>query len=199
MALDFLGDLGHESRMKTICATLAVFCLGASGLLAGSIWDDDYKREDYEEDAGASFMLVMNPADKVYGMCFGSGTWLKNTPVFGDYGLDVLWNGIEDEWYAGVAMTMRLMPHWRAAPFAGLGGSYHYSAASGGTNTSQRAAGEPEDRGNSYWAWHVEAGIRFWMDNRVRIVELLGRYVMTNLDGDDRDYWIAGLATGTGF
>jgi hypothetical protein len=186
--------------MKTIAAIVASLSISASGLFAGSIWDDDYKREDYEEAAGATFMLQFNPSDRVYGMCFGDGTWLKNTPVFGDYGLDVLWNGIEGEWYAGVAMTMRLMPHWSAAPFVGVGGSYHYSSAGGGTNASSGAtAGEPEDRGNSYWAWHAEGGIRFWVPTRVRVVELMARYVMTNLGGDDRDYWIAGFATGTGF
>jgi hypothetical protein len=183
-----------------IIAMIAVFLwFSAPGLLAGSIWDDDYRREDYEEDAGSTFMLQFNPADKVYGMCFGAGTWLKNTPIFGDYGIDVLRNGIEEQWYGGVAMTMRLMPHWTAAPFVGVGGSYHYAGTGAQTNAPPGAAAEPEDRAASYWAWHVEGGIRFWMPNRVRLVELMCRYVMTSLSGDDRDYWIAGFATGTGF
>jgi hypothetical protein len=168
-----------------------------SCLLAGSIWDDDYKREDWEEDAGSTFMAQFNPADGTYGICFGAGTWLKGTPVFGDYGMSILRNGKESAWYAGAAMTIRLMPHWSAAPFVGAGGSYNYSSA--GENTVVPVAGEIPDRGDSFWGWHAEAGFRLWLPNRARLIEFMGRRVWTGLSGLDRDYWLFGIATGTGF
>lgn len=177
-----------------------MLAMSSSLLLAGSIWNDDYRREDQEEDAGSTFMVQFNPADGIYGVCFGQGTWLKNTPIFGDFGLDVLSNDAEGEWYGGVSLTIRIMPHWGAAPFVGAGVSYHRSSNDGDTNSpSAGVFGEPADRGDSYWGWHAEAGIRFWLPNRVRLVEIMGRYVWTDLSGNDRDYWIAGIATGTGF
>lgn len=198
--LDFGGSFGHHSGMKRVLLTGAVLAMTSSFLLAGSIWGDDYNREDQEEDAGATFMVQINPPDDIYGFCFGSGTWLKGTPIFGDFGVDMLSNGKEDEWYAGVSMTIRIMPHWDVAPFIGAGGAYHRSANDNSTNSPKAVvAGEPADRGDSYWGWHAEAGIRFWLPNRVRLVELMGRYVWTGLSGDDRDYWVAGIATGTGF
>jgi hypothetical protein len=189
-----------QDGMKRVLLTGALLAMSSSCLLAGNIWNDDYKREDHEEEAGSSFMVQFNPVNGAYGVCFGSGTWLRDTPVFGDYGLDVLHNGIGKEWYAGVSMTIRLMPHWAAAPFLGFGGSYHYSSTHNNTNTPTASVSEePSDRGGSYWAGHVETGIRFWFPNRVRLLELMGRYVWTDLSGNDRDYWLAGIATGTGF
>lgn len=189
-----------QDGMKHILLTGALIATTSSCLLAGSIWNDDYKPEEHEEEAGSSFMVQFNPVDGTYGVCFGSGTWLKGTPVFGDYGLDAIRNGLEGEWYAGVSMTMRLMPHWASAPFLGIGGSYHYSSNDKNTNSPTVAgAEEPSDRGDSYWSWHVETGIRFWLPNRVRLLEFMGRYVWTGLSGDNRDYWLVGIATGTGF
>ena len=53
-----------------------------------------------------------------------------------------------------------------------------------------------DDRGDSYWAGHAEAGFRYWMNNRVQLIELSVRYTWSSLDGD-RDYWLAAISTGT--
>jgi hypothetical protein len=183
-----------------ICFSVSVGIMLAATCFGSTIWDDDFRHEDYEEEAGATFMVLLYPADRVYGVAFGSATWLKNTPVCGDYFIDILSNGVEDEWYAGLGMTLRLMPHWTVAPFAGIGGAYHHSA---GENDPQPPAdgtadGEPPDRGDSYWSWHFEGGVRWWTGGAIQLVELMGRQTMPNLEGD-RDYWTIGISTGTGF
>lgn len=182
---------------------IACMLLGAAAASAG-IGDDDWDREQYEEDAGSSFALLFNWRDDVYGIGFGAGTWLRDTPVFGDYFLSLLSSGIEDAWYGGVGMTIRLMPHAKVAPFVGAGGSYNHSLSGGrddaaGTNTVA-VSGEaiPTDRGESYWAWHAEAGVRVWLANRVGLIELMGRQTWSSL-GSDRSYWLIGISTGTGF
>ena len=36
---------------------------------------DSFNREEYEEDAGSSFAVLLNPSDEIYGAHFGFGTW----------------------------------------------------------------------------------------------------------------------------
>ena len=98
------------------------------------------------------------------------------------------------------------MPHWRFAPFAGGGGSYNYSLSNRNKTTQTPSTlappsdpNEPQDKGESYWGGHAEAGFRLWMANRVQLIELMGRYTWTSLEGDDRSYWTACISTGTGF
>jgi hypothetical protein len=183
-----------------ICLAVSVGMILAASCLGSAIWDDGFRHEDFEEDAGATFMVLFNPADDIYGIAFGSATWLKNTPICGDYFMDIVSNGIEDEWYAGLGMTLRLMPHWTVAPFVGVGGAYNHSAGDGEAETPQ--TGEPvegpADRGDSVWSWHVEGGIRWWIGGAIQLVEVMGRQTMPNLEGD-RDYWTVGISTGTGF
>lgn len=179
-----------------------VALLGAVAASAG-IGDDDWDREKYEEDAGSSCSFLLNPQDGVYGIGLGAGTWIRGTPVFGDYFLSMFANGIEDAWYGGVGMTIRLMPHTRLAPFMGGGGSYNHSMKGGGDDSGPGVIDVPDsegpsDRGDSYWAWHGEAGVRFWLSNRAGLIELMGRQTWTSLEGD-RGYWLIGIGTGTGF
>jgi hypothetical protein len=158
-----------------------------------------YNVEDYEESAGGSAAFLLNPRDGIYGISVGSGTWLRNTPVFGDYFLDLFSNSIEDSWYTGAGMTLRLMPHWRLAPFVGAGGSYNYSLSNHGSNDviSAPQSALPK-RGESYWGGHVETGFRFWTGGIFRLFELNARYTWSALQGE-RDYWQIGIATGTGY
>lgn len=171
-------------------------------LLAGiparaDIWDFD--GEAYEESAGSTFAVEFNPEDQIYGGGFGWGLWLKNTPVFGDYFLTFFSNGMEDASYGALGLTLRLMPHWKVAPFVGAGGSYNGSASNGGADEAAAAEeDEPADRGDSYWGGHVEAGVRVWLASRVRLLELRGRYTWSSLE-DNRGYWLIGIGTGTGF
>ncbi|MBN2302360.1 MAG: hypothetical protein JXN60_07595 [Lentisphaerae bacterium] len=155
-----------------------------------------YEREDYEEDAGASFSFLMNYEDDIYAVCVGSGTWLRNTPIFGDYFVRYVANALEDAAYSGVGMTMRIMPHWTLAPFIGAGGSYNYRLSV--FSAVQDEFSEQSSKGNSYWGGHVECGFRLWMDNKVRLFELLVRQTWSS-NGRDHDYWLVGFATGTGF
>jgi len=175
----------------TLCilAGIHTFALSASA---------EFNREDYEEPAGASFSFFLNPDKDIYGICVSDGTWLKNTPVFADYQLSLFSNGIEDSWYTGMGMTIRIMPHWRFAPFAGGGGSYNYSFKRREENVFLYEENNTDDRGDSYWASHAEAGFRIWTENRISLVEISVRHTWSQLDGE-RDYWLAALTTGTGF
>ena len=163
----------------------------------GADWDD-FKGEDYEEPAGGSFAALVGPSDDVYGIGFGYGMWLVNTPVFGDYGLSFFNNGREDSFYSGFGLTLRLMPHGRVAPFVGVGGSYNVAWSQHDTNATSRADG-PADRGDSYWAGYGEAGLRIWLpESRLKLIEVMGRYTWPALEGD-RQYWLIGLSTGLGW
>ena len=161
--------------------------IGLCVLLSGPVLAFD--REDYEEEACGTFAFLFNTEDEVYGIGFGSGTWIKDSPVFGDYFISLFSNGIEDAFYTGLGMTIRIMPHWSVAPFVGGGGSYNFSWASD-TDDDE----ELEDRGASYWAGHAEAGVRVWTGGRLGLIELLGRYTWSSLEGE-RDYWLIGLST----
>lgn len=176
--------------MKLITAAAFVF------MLATRLSHGDFERENYEEPAGSSFSLFFNSEDDIYGIGMCDGTWLKNTPVFGNYQLSLFSNGIEDSWYSGIEMTFRLMPRWRFAPFAGAGGSYNYSFKRREHNVFLYEENTVNDRGDSYWGGHVEAGFRFWMKNRVQLLEFSGRYTWSSLTGE-RDYWLVVIGTGT--
>jgi len=155
-----------------------------------------FEREDYEEDAGSTFGVLLNPDDGIYGLSAGAGTWLKGTPVFGDYFVRLFSNDIEDAVYSGLGMTLRLMPHWTFAPFVGGGGSYNYSFSDDSSDESEDE--DLPDGGDSYWGGHAECGLRLWTSNRLGLLEVSGRYTWSSLDGE-RDYWLAVISTGTGF
>ena len=169
---------------------LIVTIVAVSLASQASAWDPEYD----EEPGGASFNFQFNPSDEIYGISFGDGSWIRDTPIFGDYFLTVFQNGIEDATYSGVGMTIRLMPHWVLAPFVGVGGSYNYSLSGGSDDQAALAeAGVLEDLGDSYWGWHGEAGFRVATDGALGMFELSARYTANTLDGDDRDYWFAGI------
>ncbi|MCX7590042.1 MAG: hypothetical protein N2255_00280 [Kiritimatiellae bacterium] len=164
--------------------------LAASDALMG------FEREDYEEEAGASSSFLLNPSDDVYGIGLGGGTWLKGTPVFGDYSVRLFRNGIEDAFYGGIGLTIRIMPHWMLAPFAGAGGSYSHSLSRGASEKSARmfsSAGEEAERGRSYWAVEVETGFRFWCGGRLGFLELNFRRLWPSLEDGRHGYWLIGI------
>ena len=178
-------------RRQIIYAISAIFITCATTSTA------EYDREDYEEPAGTSFSLFFNTEDDIYGISVGDGTWLKNTPIFGDYQIALFQNGAEDALYSGMAMTIRIMPHWRFAPFVGGGGSYNYSFKDREENLFLYEENTETDQGDSYWGSHCEAGFRFWTKNKLKMIELSGRYTWSSLSGE-RDYWLVGITTGTG-
>lgn len=159
-----------------------------------------FRGEDYEEEAGPSFAIHLNATDDIYGIALGHGTWLRGAPVLGDYFVGLFSNRIEDSWYGSVGMTIRLMPRWTVAPFAGAGGSYNQSLSRDRGERSVWSGRDDElvDRGYSYWGGHVEAGLRVWLPPPATLVELCVRQTWSSLPGD-RDYWLAIIGTGTGF
>ena len=153
-----------------------------------------FEREEYEEPAGSSFSVLLNPEDGIYGIAFGDGTWIKNAPVYGGFCARILYSDLEESWYTGASLTVRLMPRWFLAPFAGVGGSYNYSLSQGSSD-DRFDDEELPDRGESYWGGHVETGIRFKRKKTGQMFEVMGRYTMSSLDGE-HDYWLAGISTG---
>ncbi len=189
-----------NAQCKVLLLVLTISFLGALDGRA-DIWNDGYDREDYEEPAGASFAFLLNPSDDIWGMAIGSGTWLVDTPVFGDYFVRLFYNGLERTTYSGIGMTLRLMPHWRVAPFVGAGGSYNYAFNRAEANSSRGSfVVEGEDysgAGSSYWGGHAEAGVRVWFGSRLQLLEVMGRYTWSSNEGD-LDYWLLGISTGVG-
>ena len=158
----------------------------------------EFRGEDYEEPAGVTIDTILNPADDIYGVGGGWGLWLVNTPIEGDYFVHLFWNGIEDASYGGFGLTLRLMPHWRWAPFVGAGGSYNWSfteSSDDGVLADTSSSDELTSRGAAYWGGHIETGLRVSLESTPHLVEVLGRYTWSSLEGD-RDYWLIGLRTG---
>ncbi len=155
----------------------------------------EYNREDYEETAGSSVSILFNTEDNIYGMSTGEGTWLKGTPIFGNYAISLVSNEAEDAWYSGVGMTLRIMPHWRFTPFVGAGGSYNYSFSRREENVLFYEENTESDLGDSYWGGHAEAGFRLWTAEHRKMYEISAQYIWTSLD---REYWLVGISTGIG-
>ncbi len=153
----------------------------------------DFDRESYEEDAGTNFILLFSPEHAIYGVGMGGGTWLRGTPVFGDYAARLYWNDIEKGLYSGVGMTLRIMPRWTFAPFAGGGGNYNHAL------TSEVDEPDPDfpKRGESYWSWHAEGGVRFWLHERRQFLDLAWRQTWSSMRGE-RDYTLIVASFGTG-
>lgn len=184
-----------DMKMKWLLLGLALVLTACSA----QAWDP----ETDEESAGGSFAFQFNPSDEVYGLSLCEGTWIRDTPVFGDFFVTLFQNGIEDSSYSGIGITVRVMPHWTVAPFVGAGGSYNYSLSQQSDDEPTGEDPPPEEgnllnQGDSYWAWHGEAGLRIWTGGAIGLLEVSGRYIMNTLEGGDRDYWFIGISTGTG-
>lgn len=182
--------------MKPWIMAVCLMMLAGTAPAAGFDDDREFNREDYEEEAGDTFMFMLNPEQGVYGISWGDGRWLKGTPVFGDFAISLFSNDIEESLFSGVGMTFRIMPHWRVAPFVGAGGGYNYAISSWGDDD---VTGDSTREDHSYWGGHVESGIRFWFRNRTGIFELMGRYTWSSREGDERDYWLVGISTAPGW
>lgn len=185
--------------LKNSCSVILLPALLVFSTIVGPATGFD--REDHEVAAGSSFSVLLNPTDKVYGVAFETATRLKGTPVVGNYFVSMFQNSIEDSLYSGLGMTIRLLPEWRFQPIIGGGGSFNYcwSAAGGGSEIvgiPSQVMSDVPDR-ESYFAAHVEAGIRVRITPQMRFVEVTGRYTW-NLSDDGSDYWLLVLSTGFG-
>jgi hypothetical protein len=154
-------------------------------------WREPTAAERMEEPAGGQASLI--GGDRVLGVSIGSGTWLKNTWIFGDYEASTFLNGEEDTLYGGLGMTLRLMPRWRVAPFLGIGGAYHQSLSGGGDDEIE-ADGTVIKRGDSHFAALGEAGLRIHQGDR--FFDFALRYVLPDLAADDAEYGYLRLGYG---
>jgi hypothetical protein len=171
-------------------AVIYLFCFLPAILLADTELKWIYYDSDsYEEPAGGSFTFLVNPKDNVYAMSLAQEAWIRNTPIFGGAFISLMYNGIETNWYSSLGCTIRVMPGWRIAPFAGGGGAYNLGFYSDSNEDSRK--------NDSYWSGHVEGGLRLWSSERLIFVEILCRYTWTSL-GNKHDYWFAGVATRPG-
>ena len=155
--------------------------------LAKDFWEDDEEKEEY---AGANVAFLCNPQADIYGGSAGWGVWIKKTPFYGDYFASLFYNGLENGMYAGLGMTVRVMPHWPVAPFIGVGGSYN-------PVLSKRDSGIP-GLGDSYLGGHAESGVRLALPKVRYAFELSGRYTWSS-HGGDMDYWLIGLTVSNRF
>lgn len=179
----------HRAKTGVLVAALLLsFCLPRMAKC-------EYNREDYEEPAGSAGSIFLNPEDNIYGVSTGEGTWLKGTPIFGNYAISLFSNGAEDAWYASVGMTLRIMPHWAFTPFVGGGGSYNYSFSRREENPILYEENTESDLGDSYWGGQAEAGFRLWTRERRKMYEISAQYIWTSLN---REYWLVGISTGIG-
>lgn len=160
----------------------------------------------YEEPGGVTFSFACCPSEGVYGIGYGDGTWLVGTPVFGDYAVSLFSNGRDAFWFCGVGMTLRLLPHWRVAPFAGVGGAYNYILSSGRSGSAGDSGsshvGSPvveqvsRDAEGSYWTGHAEVGLRIGTASGGRFLELVLRHVLPSSIHEE-SMTLAGLVFGT--
>jgi hypothetical protein len=156
-----------------------------------------YEREDYEEPAGQSASFQLNPVDQVYALNAEDGTWLANTPVFGQFFISFLWDGLEDNFFTGVGMMFRLMPHWDLAPFVGVGASYNHTLGESSTNSASSASAD-ENSGTKtdyFWGLHAEGGLRYWFSSRQHFVELFARQTW-NTAQNGQSYITGGIGYG---
>lgn len=148
-----------------------------------------FENDIREEPAGGGFGLVFNPEDNILGLTAGYGVWITGTPVFGDYFGNAFWSQTEKAFYVGGGMTIRVMPHWRVAPFFGGGGSYNQSL------TGEIDDDDLKDRGLSFFGGHAEAGLRVRTGGKWKFVELCARHTWSALRGDHA-YWVIAVSLG---
>ena len=135
---------------------------------------------------------VQGGAGGIYGICFEDATWLANTPVIGQFFLNTLRHDEIDATFAGIGMIFRIMPHWQIAPYAGGGASYNQYFG----ETDEKQGDVPEDEKiESTWAGHAEAGLRIWFPGKIQFIELYGRQSWSAVETVG-NYWTAGFGYG---
>ena len=151
-----------------------------------------YEAADHEEPGGQSISLAYGPAEDVRAFGFGAGTWLRNTPVLGDYAATFFTTGWSEGFWGGVGMTLRVMPHSVYAPFLGVGGSYNHAFG----EQQDKESDDGRSVASEFWAGHVEGGIKFRIPHVAGFFELALRETWTSADG--RDYLLCVLRMGQG-
>lgn len=162
---------------------------------AAALAFEGFEGEDYEEPAGICLRVQANPVDNVYGLSFEDGTWLINTPVFGQYFLSSYRHGEADSYFGAIGMIFRLMPHSDVAPYVGAGASYNRPW---GGSSSDNSPQDDKPMAESYWGVHSEGGVRIWTSGRAHFFELFGGHTL-NTSESRLSYWSVGFAYGQGW
>ncbi len=178
------------STSTTIRLCFALILCAARGAARTSAISG-FDREAYEEEAGSGFSMFSNPKDDIHGFGYCAGTWLKNTPVLGEYLARLFYHGGEHAYYSGIGMTLRIMPRRIYAPFIGGGGNYNYSLA----RSSREIEINGRTVGDSYWSGHAETGIRVWFPRRSMYLE---GAVRRTWNAGPEDYTLFFLSYGQG-
>lgn len=179
------------------CALLTSLSLTTAALTAAATDWSRFSADKVEEPAGGGGMLEINPVDTIYGFYYVDSTRLKHAPVAGNFEVGLLYNGIEEAIYGSVGMTLRIIPRTRLAPFIGGGANYNPSIARYG-NWVVTEEGQRVEQGDSYWAGFAEAGVRIRGPYQT-YYEFGGRYIWTDSDLDDAEYWSLRIGYGVGF
>ncbi len=186
----------RRSRMLRAMALLAVLVAPCA-----RAFDAEY----YEEDAGMDASLLLNPVDGVYGIGYEAGTWLRDTPIFGNLVVSTFYTDIEESFYGGIGMIFRIMPHWKFAPFIGAGTTYNYPVWNNSSDSSDTSSADPlapgaaeEEEAEAFWGGHAEAGFRYWYNDRHSFVDLSARQTWSST-GSGHEYWIGSIAFGQTF
>jgi hypothetical protein len=174
---------------RALCFLWVIIPLLATARVTAMEWDT-FHGEDYEEPSGSYWLIEGDPEGNGYGLGAGSGAWIKGSPVCADYFASFLWNRKEDGLYGVLGITLRIMPHWRIAPFIGGGGTYDAILSRELEITYTPA--EDEIKGKTYWGGHAEAGLRIKVAEG--FCELLGRYTWPTSELEDADYATIRLA-----
>ena len=154
-------------------------------------WRQPSGREAMEEPAGSYVSVLAGP--RVGGISLGSGTWLRDTWILGDYEASTYWQSGEEALFASLGMILRVMPRWEVAPFAGVGGAYNQSISGPITGVEN---GVEITRGRSHWSVIGEAGVR--ITREVGFWEISGRHAMLNVEDEDSAHFYGRIAYGVG-
>lgn len=175
--------------MRRLCL-LPLLLASATVFAAELPWRQSARAENHEEPGGVHVGIM--GGDGVGGLSAGSGTWLENTWVLGDYEAGMFYSDDEGVMYGSLGMTLRVMPRWSFAPFVGAGGAYNQTF---GSQITQIENGKEITRGESHFAGIVEAGFRAHYGEG-KFLDLSARQVWPDVDAEDAEYFAVRVAFG---
>ena len=152
-----------------------------------SIFGSDYDVNEIEESAGMSLSIFRSTDGDVYGGGYETGVRIVNTPIMGEIFGHWLSNDIEEGNFYSVGVTLRLMPRWDIAPFAGGGAAYNGLLS----DRSDSFASPPPRPAQSYWSFHVEGGLRLWFGTHRHFIEGTYRQHYSDAGSDFAYGWVA--------
>jgi len=134
---------------------------------ASSLFGSDYDVDKIEESAGMSLAIFRSTDGEIYGGGYETGVRIVNAPILGEIFGHWLSNDLEEGNFYSVGVTLRLMPRWDVAPFAGFGAAYNGLIS----DRSDDFASPLPRPAQSYWSGHVEGGLRLWFGVNRHFIE----------------------------